>query len=188
MITIKPQEELEIRVRADEAFKHCIRGVAHALPGDYTTDDIVNVFRQEGYVKGYSGALINLMSLLFRKCGQHEDVMDFIKEYISFANDETEVKKPSEQKPTVWGEEDECHLQDAIYAAEKTYSEHCGREELITWLKNRKIAESTDLRTWKYIVDTVLTSVKGIGQYLDDPETERIAKRLQERFGQAPKK
>lgn len=40
----------------------------------------------------------------------------------------------------------------------------------------------SDLRTWKYIVDAVLTEKDGIGQYLDDPFTEEIAKKLQKRF------
>lgn len=40
----------------------------------------------------------------------------------------------------------------------------------------------SDLRTWKYIVDAVLTEKDGIGQYLDDPFTEEVAKKLQKRF------
>lgn len=41
----------------------------------------------------------------------------------------------------------------------------------------------SDLRTWKYIVDAVWTEKEGIGQYLDSPFTEEIAKKLQKRFG-----
>ncbi|MCR5270530.1 MAG: hypothetical protein K6D91_05885 [Prevotella sp.] len=40
-----------------------------------------------------------------------------------------------------------------------------------------------DLRTWKYIVDAVLTEKEGIGQYFDSPFTEEVAKKLQKRFG-----
>lgn len=46
----------------------------------------------------------------------------------------------------------------------------------------------SDLRTWKYIVTTVLTEKDGIGQYLDDPFTEEIAKKLQKRFGNIEQK
>ena len=41
----------------------------------------------------------------------------------------------------------------------------------------------SDLRTWKYIVDAVWTEKEGIGQYLDSPFTEEVAKKLQKRFG-----
>lgn len=40
----------------------------------------------------------------------------------------------------------------------------------------------SDLSTWKYIVDAVLTEKEGIGQYLDSPFTEEVAKKLQKRF------
>lgn len=46
----------------------------------------------------------------------------------------------------------------------------------------------SDLRTWKYIVDAVLTEKDGIGQYLDDPFTEEVAKKLQKRFGNVEQK
>lgn len=42
--------------------------------------------------------------------------------------------------------------------------------------------EMNDLRTWKYIADSVLTKWLGIGQYLDNPQLEVIAKYLQERY------
>ena len=46
----------------------------------------------------------------------------------------------------------------------------------------------SDLRTWKYIVATVLTEKDGIGQYLDEPFTEEVAKKLQKRFGNIEQK
>ena len=46
-----------------------------------------------------------------------------------------------------------------------------------------KEQKPTDLRTWKHIVDAVLTDWNGIGNYLDNLQTERLAKKLQERFG-----
>lgn len=48
--------------------------------------------------------------------------------------------------------------------------------------KEQKPTDISSLRDWKLIVDAVLTEHEGIGQYLDNPETERIAKKLQERF------
>ena len=46
----------------------------------------------------------------------------------------------------------------------------------------------SDLRTWKYIVDAVWTEKEGIGQYLDSPFTEEVAKKLQKRFGNIKQK
>lgn len=59
------------------------------------------------------------------------------------------------------------------------------KEKTLSWLKKQKEqmhADISSLRDWKFIVDAVLTEHEGIGQYLDKPETERIAKKLQERF------
>lgn len=56
------------------------------------------------------------------------------------------------------------------------------RNDMLAWLKKQKPVDVTDLRTWKYIVDAVLTEEEGIGQYLDSYETERIAKKLQKKF------
>lgn len=63
------------------------------------------------------------------------------------------------------------------------------QEQMIDWLEKQGKDKSdfSDLRVWKYIVDMVLTEKDGIGQYLDNPDTERIAKRLQERYGNIEK-
>lgn len=50
-------------------------------------------------------------------------------------------------------------------------------------LNQKSITDFSNLKTWKYIVDAVLTEKEGIGQYLDSPFTEEIAKKLQKRFG-----
>lgn len=59
--------------------------------------------------------------------------------------------------------------------------------DYITWLEKQggqnPITDFSNLRTWKYIVDAVLTEKEGIGQYLDSPFTEEVAKKLQKRFG-----
>lgn len=54
------------------------------------------------------------------------------------------------------------------------------------WLEKQgeqRPADFSDLRTWKYIVDAVRSEIEGIGQYLDSPYTEKVAKKLQKRFG-----
>lgn len=56
----------------------------------------------------------------------------------------------------------------------------------IAWLEKQgeqKPVDFSDLRTWKYIIDAILTEIGGIGQYLDNPFTEEVAKKLQKRFG-----
>lgn len=60
--------------------------------------------------------------------------------------------------------------------------EHVHENEESGTRKEQKSAGISSLRDWKLIVDAVLTEHEGIGQYLDNPETERIAKKLQERF------
>jgi hypothetical protein len=59
--------------------------------------------------------------------------------------------------------------------------------EWVAWLEKQCEQKSdtnfSDLRTWKYIVDAVWTEKEGIGQYLDSPFTEEVAKKLQKRFG-----
>lgn len=52
----------------------------------------------------------------------------------------------------------------------------------------QKPVDFSDLRTWKYIVDAVWTEKEGIGQYLDSPFTEEVAKKLQKRFGNIEQK
>lgn len=60
-------------------------------------------------------------------------------------------------------------------------------DSIFAWLdeqyKQKPDTDFSDLRTWKYIVDAVLTEKEGIGQYLDSPFTEEVAKKLQKRFG-----
>lgn len=59
-------------------------------------------------------------------------------------------------------------------------------DDIITWLEQqdeKTDVDSSNLKTWKYIVDAVLTEKEGIGQYLDNPFTEEVAKKLQKRFG-----
>ena len=55
-------------------------------------------------------------------------------------------------------------------------------------IEEQKPVDFSDLRTWKYIVDAVWTEKEGIGQYLDSPFTEEVAKKLQKRFGKIEQK
>lgn len=63
--------------------------------------------------------------------------------------------------------------------------------KVIAWLEKQgeqKPTETADLRTWKYIVDAVLTEREDIGQYIDNPWTTEVAKKLQKRFGSIEQK
>lgn len=55
-------------------------------------------------------------------------------------------------------------------------------EECITWLE--KQCEQTNERAWLYLVSDVLTWKDGIGQYLDDPRVQELAKRLCSEYAQ----
>jgi hypothetical protein len=70
------------------------------------------------------------------------------------------------------------------------YHTNITKEEALAWLEKQgeqKSSDFSDIRTWKYIVDMVLTEKDGIGNYLDNPDTERIAKKLQEKYGNIEK-
>lgn len=76
--------------------------------------------------------------------------------------------------------EDKYTVADLFYAGVR-----CGK----SWAekKDENKSDFSDLRIWKYIVDMVLTEKNGIGNYLDNPDTERIAKKLQEKYGNIEK-
>lgn len=66
-----------------------------------------------------------------------------------------------------------------------------GHADYADWLESKidKIKAKpyfSELRTWKYVVDAVLTKEHGIGNYLDAGLTKTIAEQLQERFGNIP--
>lgn len=52
------------------------------------------------------------------------------------------------------------------------------------WYKNEQASSQTNERTWLYLVSDVLTWTHGIGQYLDNPEVQEIAKRLCSKYAQ----
>ena len=88
------------------------------------------------------------------------------------------------------GEDIKKELIDLVQAAWDDDVEDFSYDKKIAWInwlkkqgKEKTNTDFSDLRTWEYIVDAVLTEKEGIGQYLDSPVTEEIAKKLQERFG-----
>lgn len=91
-------------------------------------------------------------------------------------------EKQGEQKPAEWHRENEQNLNTCLG--------YIPDEFLRRWLTDvihvkydKPTTDFSDLRTWKYIVDAVWTEKEGIGQYLDSPFTEEVAKKLQKRFG-----
>ena len=53
-------------------------------------------------------------------------------------------------------------------------------------VKNNLDIRDLDLKTWKYVVDSVLYQEHSTGVYINDERTETIAKHLQKRFGNIP--
>ena len=66
------------------------------------------------------------------------------------------------------------------------------KKDIIAWLENqcetKQVTDFSNLKTWKLIVDAILTKENGIGQYLDSARTETLAKELLERFGNIQQK
>lgn len=56
--------------------------------------------------------------------------------------------------------------------------------ECIDWLKKQSKSLQTNERAWLYLVSDVLTWKDGIGQYLDDPRVQELAKRLCSEYSQ----
>lgn len=56
--------------------------------------------------------------------------------------------------------------------------------ECIDWLKKQSESLQTNERAWLYLVSDVLTWKDGIGQYLDDPRVQELAKRLCSEYSQ----
>ena len=58
--------------------------------------------------------------------------------------------------------------------------------ELVAWLEKqgKQASAQTNERAWLYLVSDVLTWKDGIGQYLDDPRVQELAKRLCSKYSQ----
>lgn len=59
-------------------------------------------------------------------------------------------------------------------------------EKAIAWLEKQgeQASSQTNERAWLYLVSDVLTWKDGIGQYLDDPRVQELAKRLCSEYAQ----
>ena len=59
-------------------------------------------------------------------------------------------------------------------------------EECIAWIEKqgKEDPSQTNERAWLYLVSDVLTWQDGIGQYLDDPRVQELAKRLCKKYEQ----
>ena len=82
---------------------------------------------------------------------------------------------------------------EMVYIDGKCSDIFISHADYANWVESKYEQKSTDtnfsdLTTWKYIVDAVLTKEHGVGNYLDDPNTEKFAKELQERFGSVEQK
>lgn len=62
------------------------------------------------------------------------------------------------------------------------YDIYAFAKDLLIWLE--KQCEQTNERAWLYLVSDVLTWKDGIGQYLDDPRVQELAKRLCSEYAQ----
>ena len=81
---------------------------------------------------------------------------------------------------------DEERLRKTTIAFLKDFAEQ-GYEnaiECIDWLKKQSESSQTNERAWLYLVSDVLTWKDGIGQYLDDPRLQELAKRLCSEYAQ----
>ena len=100
-----------------------------------------------------------------------------------------ELKEAWNEKVRKWIIE----MVEEVRKANPTNAEHNGMcSEAIFWLEKqgekKPDTDFSDLRTWKDIVDTVLTEKEGIGQYLGSPFIVEVAKKLQKRFGNIQQK
>ena len=59
-------------------------------------------------------------------------------------------------------------------------------DDCIAWLEKQgeQAPSQTNERAWLYLVSDVLTWKDGIGQYLDDPRVQELAKRLCSKYAQ----
>lgn len=59
-------------------------------------------------------------------------------------------------------------------------------KDIVAWLekKDEQTSSQTNECAWLYLVSDVLTWKDGIGQYLDDPRVQELAKKLCSEYGQ----
>ena len=62
----------------------------------------------------------------------------------------------------------------------RSYDIYAFAKDILVWLEKQgeQASSQTNERAWLYLVSDVLTWKDGIGQYLDDPRVQELAKRL----------
>ena len=90
--------------------------------------------------------------------------------------------------PELKESEDEKIRKEIISILRNTYwtSNRNRFNELVAWLEKQgeQTSSQTNERAWLYLVSDVLTWKDGIGQYLDDPRVQELAKRLCSKYAQ----
>ena len=90
--------------------------------------------------------------------------------------------------PELKESEDEKIRKEIISILRNTYwtSSRNRFNELVAWLEKQdeQTSSQTNERAWLYLVSDVLTWKDGIGQYLDDPRVQELAKRLCSKYAQ----
>ena len=90
--------------------------------------------------------------------------------------------------PELKESEDEKIRKEIISILRNTYwiSNRNRFNELVAWLEKQgeQVSSQTNERAWLYLVSDVLTWKDGIGQYLDDPRVQELAKRLCSKYAQ----
>ena len=90
--------------------------------------------------------------------------------------------------PELKESEDEKIRKEIISILRNTYwtSNRNRFNELVAWLEKQgnQSSPQTNERAWLYLVSDVLTWKDGIGQYLDDPRVQELAKRLCSKYAQ----
>ena len=68
----------------------------------------------------------------------------------------------------------------------RSYDIYAFAKDLLVWLEKQSEQESSQIneRVWLYLISDVLTWKDGIGQYLDDPRVQELAKRLCSEYAQ----
>ena len=68
----------------------------------------------------------------------------------------------------------------------RSYDIYAFAKDLLVWLEKQSEQESSQIneRVWLYLISDVLTWKDGIGQYLDDPRVQELAKRLCKEYAQ----
>ena len=81
------------------------------------------------------------------------------------------------------GEIDERNVKDIGVNGYKSFFRPATNQEIKDWLE-KQAPSQTNERAWLYLVSDVLTWKYGIGQYLDDPRVQELAKRLCSEYAQ----